>query len=353
MPVAVVVPDTSTIEEHNGCSKPRNQQPISETDPNNSQQIPCVIQSTRCCKSSISSLLLSTTKAAISTPKKKMNYFTPPGPFRRLGCVAVSSHVTEPETTTNKKKKKKHNKKNKVTNQVGDRENNINASSASVVVVPDVFCGPGIGLNTDAAAAAVDRAVLSTRPVSPNKMNQRERPSFSTGRTVNPEPMSFMDSNRYFEMRRSELDVFGSRYRRRIRHPSPEGFAEMMMLRSSLMMGERSDGFDRYRDWRLNFDNMSYEELLELGDSIGFVNTGLKEDEIVHCLRKTKVINNLFSLLPTEMERKCSICQEDYEEDDEVGKLECGHFYHIHCVKQWLMQKNTCPICKTTASTQE
>lgn len=86
----------------------------------------------------------------------------------------MSSHVTEPETTTNNKKKKKHNKKNKVTNQVGDRENNINASSASVVVVPDVFCGPGIGLNTDAAAAAVDRAVLSTRPVSPNKMNQRE-----------------------------------------------------------------------------------------------------------------------------------------------------------------------------------
>lgn len=212
----------------------------------------------------------------------------------------------------------------------------------------------------------------------------------------------------------------------------------MMMLRSSLMMGERSDGFDRYRDWRLNVDNMSYEvfycllgsscsywyfwsfkslilwckqELLELGDSIGYVNTGLKEDEIVHCLRKTKVINNLFSLLPTEMERKCSICQvgssiilisayqdsaltilstlivkhfnfssvirillwigiyllwqfylryfvvnpmqEDYEDDDEVGKLECGHFYHIHCVKQWLMQKNTCPICKTTASTQE
>ncbi|CAH2051000.1 unnamed protein product [Thlaspi arvense] len=78
-------------------------------------------------------------------------------------------------------------------------------------------------------------------------------------------------------------------------------------------------------------------ELLELGDRIGYVNTGLKEDEIY----------------PAEMEWKCTICQEDYEAEDEVGKLECGHFYHIHCIKKWLLQKNACPICKTSAATQE
>lgn len=134
--------------------------------------------------------------------------------------------------------------------------------------------------------------------------------------------------------------------------------------------------------------------MLELGDRIGYVNTGLKEDMIVQCLRKTKLSDNLFSPLPTEMERKCSICQvgsstilisgfyyqdstlnriyvlslwslgciyvsfrvypmqEDYEGNDEVGKLECGHFYHIYCIKQWLMQKSTCPICKTTAASE-
>ncbi|GMP33001.1 hypothetical protein CsSME_00006512 [Camellia sinensis var. sinensis] len=81
-----------------------------------------------------------------------------------------------------------------------------------------------------------------------------------------------------------------------------------MMLQSSLMMGGRSDGFDRYRDWRLDVDNMSYEELLELGDRIGHVNTGLKEDEIVHCLRKTKLLDNLWSQF-SEIEWKCSICQ--------------------------------------------
>lgn len=47
---------------------------------------------------------------------------------------------------------------------------------------------------------------------------------------MNPEPMSFMDSDRYFEMRCSELDVFGSRYHRHIRHPSPEGLAEVSQI---------------------------------------------------------------------------------------------------------------------------
>ncbi|KAF7134901.1 hypothetical protein RHSIM_Rhsim08G0130200 [Rhododendron simsii] len=366
-----VVPDTSTIAEDSRCRKPRNQ-PISETDPPNPQQIPWnTTQSTRP-KSSISSLLLSTNKA-INT-LKKMN-FTPPTSFRRLGCVfTVSSQVTERETPANwegkkkKKQKQRQKKKSRVPNQVDDGETNMNASSSvpASSVVPDVGCGPGIGLGTD--AAAVD-CVVSTRPISAtdrvdaDKMNQRQRASCSTRRMMNPEPMSFMDSDHYFVMRRSELDVFGSRYHRHIRHPSPEGLAEvchirlfhiflMMMFRSSIMMGERSGGFDRYRDWRLNVDNMSYEELLELGDRIGYVNTGLKEDMIVQCLRKTKLSDNLFSPLPTEMERKCSICQEDYEGNDEVGKLECGHFYHIYCIKQWLMQKSTCPICKTTAASE-
>lgn len=66
---------------------------------------------------------------------------------------------------------------------MGSSSNN-NASSSIAVVVPDVWCGPGIGLTADAAAAAasVDCVVSRTRmPVSgrtkvdaENKGNQRE-----------------------------------------------------------------------------------------------------------------------------------------------------------------------------------
>ncbi|XP_052179311.1 uncharacterized protein LOC127792775 [Diospyros lotus] len=361
----LVVAENSTMAEPIRYRRPRNQsQPIS--DPN---QIPSIIQSTRC-KSTISSLLLSTftpaandasasASASAATPKKK-NFAA--GTLRGLGCAA-SPQVSVPaairasaDWEAKKVRKKKQKQKSKKKGRDLGMANGSDPSSASAaVVVPDVCCGPGIGFAAD-AAASVD-CVVSRRPgagrvkVDGANMNQREQRSCPTRRMVNPEAISLLDSDHSFGM--TGFDVFGSRYHRHVRHPSPEGLAEIMMFQSSLLMGGRSVGFDRYRDWRLDVDNMSYEELLELGDRIGYVNTGLKEDEIVHCLRKTKLFDNGFSQFATEMEWKCSICQEDYENDDEMGKLECGHFYHIHCIKQWLARKNTCPICKTAAASQK
>ncbi|PSR84705.1 E3 ubiquitin-protein like [Actinidia chinensis var. chinensis] len=350
----VIVPDGYNKAEPIRYRKPRNQ-PSSDTD-TDPPQIPSIPQITGC-KSSISSLLLSNPTSATATPKKK-NFAS--GPFRGLGCAA-SPQVSVPvairtSASWEEKKVRKKKTKKKAPNQalaMASSNNSHNPSSSAVV--PEVWCGPGIGFTTD--AASVD-CVVSRKPVSGrakvdgDKMNHRERSSCSTRRMVKPESMSSLDSDYYLGMRYSGLDVFGARYRH-VRHRSPDGLAEIMMLQNSLMMGGRSNGFDRYRDWRLNVDNMSYEELLELGDKIGYVNTGLKEDEIVHCLRQTKCLDDLFSPFATEMERKCSICQEDYEGDDEMGKLECGHFYHIDCIKQWLAQKNICPICKTVAAAQQ
>uniref|UniRef100_A0A804HUW6 RING-type E3 ubiquitin transferase n=1 Tax=Musa acuminata subsp. malaccensis TaxID=214687 RepID=A0A804HUW6_MUSAM len=92
------------------------------------------------------------------------------------------------------------------------------------------------------------------------------------------------------------------------------------------------------------------EELLELGDRIGHVSTGLKEEEIIGSLRKVKhsffyALKRFFS---TEIDGKCSICQEEYEANDEIGELDCGHSYHVFCIKQWLLQNNVCPVSKTS-----
>jgi hypothetical protein len=51
------------------------------------------------------------------------------------------------------------------------------------------------------------------------------------------------------------------------------------------------------------------QELLELGDKIGYVNTGLREDEITRSIRKVKHPSYGSFRFATEMERKCSICQ--------------------------------------------
>lgn len=103
---------------------------------------------------------------------------------------------------------------------------------------------------------------------------------------------------------------------------------------------------DRHRDMRLDVDNMSYEELLALGERIGDVNTGLTEEIILQTMKQRKYL--LFSIGPPSKIEPCCICQEEYVTGDDIGMLDCGHDFHTICIKQWLKQKNLCPICKMT-----
>ncbi|KAI3971845.1 hypothetical protein MKW92_028592, partial [Papaver armeniacum] len=40
----------------------------------------------------------------------------------------------------------------------------------------------------------------------------------------------------------------------------------------------------------------------------------------------------------------CTICQAEYERQERVSVLKCGYEYHTDCIRQWLMEKNFCPI---------
>ncbi|GFY84555.1 hypothetical protein Acr_03g0013290 [Actinidia rufa] len=43
---------------------------------------------------------------------------------------------------------------------------------------------------------------------------------------------------------------------------------------------------------------------------------------------------------------------EEYANEEEIGTLKkCGHNYHANCIREWLLMKNTCPICKVPALT--
>ena len=43
----------------------------------------------------------------------------------------------------------------------------------------------------------------------------------------------------------------------------------------------------------------------------------------------------------------CSICMDDYKEEDQIVILKCNHYYHEKCIENWLCnQKVTCPICR-------
>lgn len=44
----------------------------------------------------------------------------------------------------------------------------------------------------------------------------------------------------------------------------------------------------------------------------------------------------------------CSICYEGYKVEDVAVGLPCEHVYHKECVRTWLMQHNSCPICRAS-----
>ncbi|XP_020572056.1 probable E3 ubiquitin-protein ligase RHG1A [Phalaenopsis equestris] len=228
-------------------------------------------------------------------------------------------------------------------------------SSPPVAPVADVWCSPGIALV--AVDDSVDCVVSQRDPVGrgfrrDNERILRERTSSGRAFSSNGEQISLLaDSFSSLQASLIGSDLIPSRHYDHVRgycSRPPVGLQEIMLLENRISFG-RGDSFDQYRHWRLDVDNMTYEELLELGDKIGHVSTGLMEEEIACSIRKAKhtMFDRLFSNVT---DRKCSICQEEFEMNIEVGKLGCGHSYHPYCIKKWLLQKNACPVCKTSVT---
>ncbi|KAF8410085.1 hypothetical protein HHK36_002607 [Tetracentron sinense] len=124
---------------------------------------------------------------------------------------------------------------------------------------------------------------------------------------------------------------------------------DVMILDQSVFYGV-ADMHDRHRDMRLDVDNMSYEELLALEERIGNVSTGLSEETILKCLKQRKyssitIVDDVVNFTLLEP----LLSQEEYADGEDLGTLDCGHDFHTSCIKKWLVQKNLCPVCKTTA----
>lgn len=118
---------------------------------------------------------------------------------------------------------------------------------------------------------------------------------------------------------------------------------------------ETGSSDDQHNDMRMDIDDMSYEELLALEEEIGQVATGLTEDFIQRNLRSRTITLSEIGIdledipSPDHQIHLCTVCQDEYEGGDTIGSLDCGHEYHTACIKQWLVLRNTCPVCKATA----
>ncbi|XVF36953.1 hypothetical protein REPUB_Repub19eG0103100 [Reevesia pubescens] len=97
----------------------------------------------------------------------------------------------------------------------------------------------------------------------------------------------------------------------------------------------------------IDLDDLSYEELIALGEIIGVEKRGLSQNEISSCLIPCK-----FQSVDckTAIDR-CVICQVEYEEEEDLVALpNCEHPYHSDCISKWLKIKRICPICNTEMS---
>ncbi|KAK3131172.1 hypothetical protein QOZ80_6BG0502980 [Eleusine coracana subsp. coracana] len=141
----------------------------------------------------------------------------------------------------------------------------------------------------------------------------------------------------------------------RIEQDNELTYEQLLVLETNLLLGGLGL-HDQHHDMRLDIDNMSYEELLALEEQIGSVSTALSEEQFAKCVNRSvyKARNRereLNSIVVDDV--KCSICQEEYTEGEEIGRMQCDHQYHLCCVHEWLRQKNWCPICKASAITSE
>ena len=75
-------------------------------------------------------------------------------------------------------------------------------------------------------------------------------------------------------------------------------------------------------------ENESYEDLINLGNSIGDVEIGVSD------------INKVSKLDFKEI--NCSICSEDVKI---IRRTKCNHEFCSKCLDRWLESKKTCPIC--------
>lgn len=94
-------------------------------------------------------------------------------------------------------------------------------------------------------------------------------------------------------------------------------------------------------------DELSYEELIELGEFIGEEKRGLSENEISCCLYP-------YTCQSTESKSgidRCVVCQVEYEEGETMVALQCKHPFHADCISTWLQIKKVCPICGNEVST--
>ncbi|GAB4845320.1 hypothetical protein Ancab_038728 [Ancistrocladus abbreviatus] len=148
----------------------------------------------------------------------------------------------------------------------------------------------------------------------------------------------------------SDLDYLGESFS----HSSDEFLfrLDFEVFNSSLaadppeFLQDESSESDQMEEDEIDPDQLSYEELIALGEIVGEESRGLSEEQISSSLHPY-VCKNVDCKATID---RCVICQVEYDEGEEIVALQCEHPFHADCIAKWLQIKKVCPICSAEAT---
>ncbi|KAK7301411.1 hypothetical protein RJT34_12275 [Clitoria ternatea] len=133
---------------------------------------------------------------------------------------------------------------------------------------------------------------------------------------------------------------------------SQEFESELQFLESEGSNGDDDYDYDNDDDEEgmeedgIDVDELTYEELIELGDFIGQEKRGLSANEVSSCLH-SYTFNSAQNQSGIGL---CVVCQVEFEEGEALVTIQCDHPYHKDCIGKWLQIKKVCPICNNEIS---
>lgn len=113
-------------------------------------------------------------------------------------------------------------------------------------------------------------------------------------------------------------------------------------------LSEEDHGQNSQDAWEeVDPDELSYEELLALGEIVGTESRGLSADTIA----SLPSMNYKSQNTEDGANDSCVICRLDYEDGETLTVLSCKHSYHSDCINNWLKINKVCPVCSAEVST--
>ena len=122
------------------------------------------------------------------------------------------------------------------------------------------------------------------------------------------------------------------------------------------LLHNQNNGLDRAAINNLSTTRVGeeYTDIIDLTETSNRVNEviDLTSNDIQKAIFKPKykVIREKKSDPTVKQDDTCTICLEDFEAKQECIVLRCKHAFHKKCVKNWLLQNNSCPLCRQPAS---